>query len=486
MSNLDISYMQNRSRLLESESDRLQREVDNFTHKLEQQRRRNASLDEQVSHMSKEVRSKKDELQAKLPSVKEERRLEVKIRTLEGNLQQEMVKLNDMQSKNKELREKINVLRREKQAYLEMFENMEQELIEKAREAEKCNKEHLESSKAEEKYKLKMLKLKAKAEEDIAQLQSQFSQMQSVIEEDRKKQNAAVKEIANTLTSPDGRGTGEDAVDPHTVLEALYNKWSSACKERKRVVDQYHKNIRILSDAFNQIREATGIDDIDEMVTAFIKSEEQHYALYSYVNSLNTELDGLEERYQYLSKHYEQLRNLLDQEKSSNIAVATELNDQIRELNEEKNNTLEEIQALKDEISSIQEPVEEMIKEFEECNFTLEFNKKLTRDEGFLVNEQNVEQYLGELEEYLSSLITHLAYENGKKGAALSAILAEDFPSKTDKEVPQFLSDLLQAENIVEDVETEDNTPLTIKDFQAKSKEIYMSKLQKDEQGKSY
>ncbi|CAG9334055.1 unnamed protein product [Blepharisma stoltei] len=476
MSNLDLSYMHGKSRLLESESDRLQREVDNFTHKLEQQRRRNASLDEQVGHMSKEVRAKKDELQAKLPSVKEERRLEVKIRTLESNLQQEMVKLNDMQSKNKELREKINVLRREKQAYLEMFDNMEQELIDKAREAEKCNKEHLESSKAEEKYKLKMLKLKAKAEDEIAQLQSQFTAMQSVIEEDRKKQNAAVKEIANTLTSPDGKGNSEDAVDPHTVLEALYNKWSSACKERKRVVDQYHKNIRILSDAFNQIREATGIDDIDEMVTAFIKSEEQHYALYSYVNSLNTELDGLEERYQYLSKHYEQLRNILDQEKSSNIAVATELNDQIRQLNEEKQSTQEEIQSLKDEISSIQEPVEEMIKEFEECNFTLEFNKKLTRDEGFLVNEQNVEQYLGELEEYLSSLITHLAYENGKKGAALSAILADDLPSKTDKEVPKFLSELLQADNIVEDVETEENVPLTIKDFQAKSKEIYLAR----------
>jgi len=105
---------QGKSKLLESESDRLQREVDNFTHKLEQQRRRNASLDEQVKSMTVEVKQKKDELQAKLPSVKEEKKLELKIKTLENNLQKEMVKLNDIQAKNKDLREAINVLRREK------------------------------------------------------------------------------------------------------------------------------------------------------------------------------------------------------------------------------------------------------------------------------------------------------------------------------------------------------------------------------------
>ena len=121
MSGPEGSYMQNKSRLLESESDRLQREVDNFTHKLEQQRRRNTSLDEQVHNLSHDVKAKKDDLQSKLPSVKEERRIEVKVKTLENNLQKEMVKLNDIQSKNRELQEKINVLRREKKAYLSLI-----------------------------------------------------------------------------------------------------------------------------------------------------------------------------------------------------------------------------------------------------------------------------------------------------------------------------------------------------------------------------
>ena len=206
-------------------------------------------------------------------------------------------------------------------------------------------------------------------------------------------------------------------------------------------------------------------------MTAFIKSEEQHYTLYSYVNSLNTELDALEERYQYLSKHYDQLRNLLDQEKSSNIAVASELNNQIQELNSEHQATLTAIENLKEEISSIQEPVEEMLKEFEECQFTLEFNKKLTKDEGFAVNEQNVEQYLGELEEYLSSLLTHLAYEKGAKVPMIAGV-----DERATGKMKDFIDSYLQSDNLIDEGDIEE-IPLSVEEFQAKSKDIYAKRF---------
>ncbi len=50
-----------------------------------------------------------------------------------------------------------------------------------------------------------------------------------------------------------------------------------------------------MKDAFDQIKEATGISSIEETVTSFIKAEEQNYSLYNYVNMLGTETDLLEE-----------------------------------------------------------------------------------------------------------------------------------------------------------------------------------------------
>ena len=60
-------------------------------------------------------------------------------------------------------------------------------------------------------------------------------------------------------------------------------------------MEQYLRNVKVIEDAFDQIKQATGISNIDEIVTTFIKAEEQNYSLFNYVNMLNTEFDQLEE-----------------------------------------------------------------------------------------------------------------------------------------------------------------------------------------------
>jgi hypothetical protein len=39
-------------------------------------------------------------------------------------------------------------------------------------------------------------------------------------------------------------------------------------------MDKYIKNIWVIDDAFNQIKEKTGIESNEEIVTTFIKAEE--------------------------------------------------------------------------------------------------------------------------------------------------------------------------------------------------------------------
>ena len=65
--------------------------------------------------------------------------------------------------------------------------------------------------------------------------------------------------------------------------------------EKKRLLDQYVRNAKIIQEAFETIMEATGINNIDEIVTSFIKAEEQNVQLFNYVDQLNQENDQLEE-----------------------------------------------------------------------------------------------------------------------------------------------------------------------------------------------
>jgi len=67
-------------------------------------------------------------------------------------------------------------------------------------------------------------------------------------------------------------------------------------------MDLYLRNTRVVEDAFHQISEATGISSISETVTTFIKTEEQNYSLYNYVNMLNSEIDTIDEQNRHITE----------------------------------------------------------------------------------------------------------------------------------------------------------------------------------------
>ena len=68
------------------------------------------------------------------------------------------------------------------------------------------------------------------------------------------------------------------------------------------------RNVKVIEDAFEQIKESTGISSVEEIVTSFIKAEEQNYSLYNYVNMLSTETDQLEESNKEINEHIERIK----------------------------------------------------------------------------------------------------------------------------------------------------------------------------------
>lgn len=51
--------------------------------------------------------------------------------------------------------------------------------------------------------------------------------------------------------------------------------------------------MKVIDEAFNTIKEATGLTDIEEIQNIFIKGEEQNYNLLTYVDVLNQEIDTI-------------------------------------------------------------------------------------------------------------------------------------------------------------------------------------------------
>ena len=63
-----------------------------------------------------------------------------------------------------------------------------------------------------------------------------------------------------------------------------------------------------------------------------------------------------------------------------------------------------------------------MCESFKRCKFLLNVATAMDYDDGIVFTENNVTQYLAELEEYITALITVTAYKRDDQNAATSAI----------------------------------------------------------------
>ena len=62
--------------------------------------------------------------------------------------------------------------------------------------------------------------------------------------------------------------------NPAQLLKERLKKWTTNNKEKKNLMDMYIRNVKIIEDAFETIKENTGISSTEEIVTTFIKAEE--------------------------------------------------------------------------------------------------------------------------------------------------------------------------------------------------------------------
>ena len=103
-------------------------------------------------------------------------------------------------------------------------------------------------------------------------------------------------------------------------------------------------------------------------------------------------------------------------------------------LEKEIQDNIDETDQTKMEFRKMQRHVGSMVDTFKKCKFFLSVAQKMSYEDGFTFNESNVIQYLAELEEYISSLITYQAFKRDDPNAAISAIPLEKLNQKDYKQ----------------------------------------------------
>lgn len=133
-----------------------------------------------------------------------------------------------------------------------------------------------------------IIALQAKTEDERRKFDIEIQRLQMKLKEKEDYLDNDDKAVEKNKEA-ENNSKSNDFANPIVILKRRLLKIVETNKEKRKLMDQYLRNVKVIEDAFDQIKQATGISNIEEIVTTFIKAEEQNYSLYNYVNMLGTE-----------------------------------------------------------------------------------------------------------------------------------------------------------------------------------------------------
>eukprot|EP01062_Namystynia_karyoxenos_P010686 TRINITY_DN13800_c1_g1_i1.p1 TRINITY_DN13800_c1_g1~~TRINITY_DN13800_c1_g1_i1.p1 ORF type:complete len:603 (+),score=287.15 TRINITY_DN13800_c1_g1_i1:91-1899(+) len=232
-------------------------------------------------------------------------KIDRQVKVLENRLDRALVKFNEALHINKQLREQIDNLRRERGVFDAIYKKLERELQEKKKEMafiiEVSNIAYEEKDNAIN--ELDTLKMFAKKEMDS--FAETFAELDELLEEDRKMKEAIKLRIAERKEKLAADQADEEARKKRSQKGAQQGSTPHAAASSAPTAPQAEgqMTLQMYEDAFSKIRQATRCDDISQLVSTFIHSEDDNFSLFNYVNELHRETERLEkERDQLLTE----------------------------------------------------------------------------------------------------------------------------------------------------------------------------------------
>ena len=177
---------------------------------------------------------------------------------------------------------------------------------------------------------------------------------------------------------------------------------------------------------------------------------------------LNSEIDMIEEQNNNIRveiQHHEQIGEMTEKEKE---VVRQNLQKEIEERTTQISDKENQISNIESQLGKIKMTVQSMVENFRLSHFFLSVAQNMQYDDTTTFNENNVTQYLAELEEYISLFITYMAYQQENQDAPIASLGLENIPAKEFEnegkrpEVDAPNSQDIDLNMMQEDAETED------------------------------
>ncbi len=394
------NYMRRpRGKATEAKIAELMDQCEIFDSKVEVSKRNEKELKTQISLVKDNILTRRRQMGGINAAKEGQAMIQKQVRILENRLDKALVKFNEALANNKKLRETIDNLRRERVVFDNIYRKLEKELHEKKKQMANVIEDSNRAYEARDKWQMELAAIEAQNEKERFEFEEQMDLLARQIEKDRMRKDV--------LSPADKRGDMTLEQEKNLKRNVTRSAWNVA-KDKANVQVSVEK-VQSYEEAFHKIKAATGIADIDELVTTFIANEDQNFSLFNYVSGQANEIEKLDEtiallrdeelKYQQRSgednSQHEQLRKELQNRLEMTVASKEKFELKFTEAQKTVNSLKVGIQSIFSKIDCTSSAMSEMLA-------------------GEAVTETNMMQYLGMIEQRTNEILQLWCVHNNK------------------------------------------------------------------------
>ena len=345
-----------------------------------------ATMSETINQQCKKMGGSKDVYHQKLVA-------DMKLtRVLENRLDKMTKKFSIALTDNLNLRGHINHIEGQKARFLDLYRRLQIELSEGQKEISRISEMATAHFHVRDEAQHRMASLRERAERDLAMYTAEIKDVMRILEHDRKLREFMTTKAEDRVSILEEEMTARTVKKLETQLSGLRQEASK------------------FEDIFDQIKKATGIDDTDSLVKSFIENEDQNFALFNYVNNLNTEIETLQDEIRYLKDEIEVMKREGVENDAGRKVILTELEEKMRNATNELTIVKKEYKMSRRQLDLLKPKIEGVFKSTK-CDRTA-ITELLGG--GVTVDDNNILQYLGIIEQKCNQLLQTKALQKVK------------------------------------------------------------------------
>ena len=345
------------TKIIEKNTDKRKIELDNLIDSINKQVLYNTKL----SHEIEEVRKEKSRIYEKLEKINEENKI------LEKEIDQ-------MKNRNNKIYNKIHF--KELNKVKERGKTLESQFLEK--------RDYLEN----EYHKVIQANIKIEKEHksNLSQLR-----LKNAVFADKARKNGSNSMIIHEMKIEDQ----EELQDRMPILDLLTDKWVYIIKYKRNMLDRYIKYSNEVRICFEKLLDYLGLEKLDQLPDIYNKNEQQMTAIESYLSSISSEVDDLNEKKCLLEKQIDILEKTQKMDQEEKLNIMEERKSKIQTLKKYNDELEGNINRRKQIFKDLEQPTLDFLRKMQKTYLVDFVVNKINVEESTKLNEKNIITFLG-------------------------------------------------------------------------------------------